>query len=385
MSEFDWISIITLLGVVQGVFISFILWQSESGIREANRYLSLLICSVSVAISYDVLIYTDLYKALPHLIKTPVPFQFLIGPMLYLYGKEVLFEQTPKREIVYHIIPSVIILCILLPFYFQESRMKIEGVETLLSGQRAAAPTELIVLTAYQVQMWIYFLILFRKVRHQQKRIRNHFSSIREIDLNWLSLLLDLTLVVYVLILIIFILLRLNVLHLEIERMIPLLGSFSIYLIGYRWLIKISKYSGHFRQHIDDSMNELSESGKYRKSPLTRSELIQYKMKLESYLSSEKKYLDPDITLGDIADDLSLSRHILSQVINQAFKMNFFNLINFYRIEEAKKTILKAGKNKTNFLQIAFACGFNSKATFNSAFKKFVKQTPSQFRKQSAF
>jgi AraC-like DNA-binding protein len=89
--------------------------------------------------------------------------------------------------------------------------------------------------------------------------------------------------------------------------------------------------------------------------------------------------MDPLLSLERLSKSVRIPERILSQVINQSSGLNFNDFINKYRTEHAQK-LLKDEPNK-KVLEVAYECGFNSKTTFNSAFKKFTGQTPSEFKK----
>jgi AraC-like DNA-binding protein len=79
---------------------------------------------------------------------------------------------------------------------------------------------------------------------------------------------------------------------------------------------------------------------------------------------------------------MAISIHDLSYLLNEAFGMNFFRFINLYRIEEAKQLMISEKYRHLNILGIAYSAGFNSKTTFNTAFKKETGVSPSQFMQQ---
>jgi AraC-like DNA-binding protein len=94
-----------------------------------------------------------------------------------------------------------------------------------------------------------------------------------------------------------------------------------------------------------------------------------------------KPFLNPQLTIHDLARDLKVPPHLLSKIINKEFHSNFFEFVNKYRIEEfKKKAFLKECKNLT-ILAVALDCGFNSKSAFNRIFKDYTGITPGDFIK----
>ena len=100
-------------------------------------------------------------------------------------------------------------------------------------------------------------------------------------------------------------------------------------------------------------------------------------------MEQQKPYRDASLTLVSMAQKLSISVAYLSQIINKSFNQNFNDFINSYRIKESKELLLNPSDGRKNILQIAYEVGFNSKTTFNSAFKKFTGVTPSEFKKSN--
>jgi AraC-like DNA-binding protein len=105
-------------------------------------------------------------------------------------------------------------------------------------------------------------------------------------------------------------------------------------------------------------------------------------LQLSSLMEKEKLFLDNDLNLPAVAEKLNISIHEASFLINETAKDNFYNYINKYRVEEAKKLLASSKMGELNILGIAFASGFNSKTTFNTTFKKIVGISPSQYSKE---
>ncbi len=87
-------------------------------------------------------------------------------------------------------------------------------------------------------------------------------------------------------------------------------------------------------------------------------------------MEPDKFYLNNELTLPAVAEQLGITIHDTSYLINQVTSNNFYHFVNRYRMEEAKKLLASAKANELNMIDIAFAAGFNSKKTFNTAFKK---------------
>lgn len=102
---------------------------------------------------------------------------------------------------------------------------------------------------------------------------------------------------------------------------------------------------------------------------------------LKQLMNTEKCFLNPDLELPTLASKINLTPHELSYLLNKGLHCNFFELVNSYRVEEAKRLLLSNQHNHLNILGIAYESGFNSKTTFNTAFKKVTGLSPSQFKK----
>ena len=108
-------------------------------------------------------------------------------------------------------------------------------------------------------------------------------------------------------------------------------------------------------------------------------EIEMWKSKIELLIQEEKLYQNPELTLTDLSKKLQTNPAIISRTINQGFQMNFNDFINNYRIEAVKEMFKNGKHKKSTILGIAYDCGFNSKATFNRAFKKNTRLSPKEF------
>ena len=99
-------------------------------------------------------------------------------------------------------------------------------------------------------------------------------------------------------------------------------------------------------------------------------------------MEKHKPYLENNLNLRGLAQELDVNANYLSQVINEQHGKNFFEFINSYRVNELKEMMNDPTNRQFTLLSMAFDCGFNSKTTFNTAFKRITGLTPSQYLKK---
>ncbi|MEJ2055040.1 MAG: helix-turn-helix domain-containing protein [Calditrichaceae bacterium] len=99
-------------------------------------------------------------------------------------------------------------------------------------------------------------------------------------------------------------------------------------------------------------------------------------------MDNEKLYLNNNLKLNDVANKMNLPMYYISQIINEQLGKNFYDFLNDFRVNEAKKRIADKNFNHLTILAIGYDSGFNSKTAFYSAFKKVTGLTPSAFKKQ---
>jgi AraC-like DNA-binding protein/NADH:ubiquinone oxidoreductase subunit 3 (subunit A) len=121
------------------------------------------------------------------------------------------------------------------------------------------------------------------------------------------------------------------------------------------------------------------DSKKYQRSGLRQKDVADYVNKIRKYMIIEKPYLDRELTIYNLSDQLRIPRHILSEVINEHMGMNFYNLVNDYRVNEVKERMKSEDMKQLTILAIAYDSGFNSKSSFNTIFKEKTGKTPSEY------
>ena len=124
-----------------------------------------------------------------------------------------------------------------------------------------------------------------------------------------------------------------------------------------------------------------SPAKRYGNSSLFHEKADDYLNKLKLVMEEEKPYLDSGLTLHKLSEYVGITPQHLSQVINERLNQNFADFVNSYRIMEAKRLLVDPRGDLLTILAIAEEVGFNSKSSFNSAFKKISGMTPTEYKK----
>lgn len=220
-------------------------------------------------------------------------------------------------------------------------------------------------------------------LKEHRTSITTLFSFQEKIDLKWLT---------YVVIsfLILFVITSIWIFGATQFQLFPIKNAFALVGISLSIMLIAFGFYG-FKQtavfsSIDFSQNNSSilNSPEKLKSPYSKSGLTDDKIEvlaqqLAIFMIQEKPYMNENLNLALLAENLKISPAHLSQVINQFYKISFYDYVNQYRIEKAKNMIDSNDYNHLSILGIAFECGFKSKSSFNRYFKKYTGKTPSHF------
>jgi ligand-binding sensor domain-containing protein/AraC-like DNA-binding protein len=154
----------------------------------------------------------------------------------------------------------------------------------------------------------------------------------------------------------------------------------AIFKIAILLGILVISYGLYFLGKKIDHIRKMRK--KFYLTFLDKEKKEEYIRKIFYLIEMKKVYKDPDLCLNSFAHKININPRYLSQLVNDELKKSFLNLINSYRIEEAKKLLSDPRHRSISVIEVCMEVGFNSKSSFNRAFKKFAKQTPSEFKKK---
>lgn len=399
--SFGFYSSLLLIFFVHGLVYALLLLRK--GIRnetKSDKWLSLFLLLCVLYISPWMLGFGGWYDTQPYrdfLFYTPLQHLFFVGPVMFFYVQSLLNPsfRFGKREWL-HLLPGLLYLLFCLVMVLTD-KLIVKRYYFLANGEDPDFDTW------YQVtgfmSMLFYFILSLRYYNLYRRMIVQVISYAGLVLFKWVRNFL------YA-----FLCMLLVRFLFYIASFIPAFENFSYaeswwlyfsFAIIY-YYIAITGYSNtvetqlpirismlHYRQQvllempvqsgaeeaafieIDTEPEEITEKNETL--------LYEWKPRLEAWMTTEKAYEDPELTLLQAAKRFGASHTLLSKMINQGFGQNFNDFVNQYRVEAVKRSIEAGAHQSQTLLGIAFDCGFNSKATFNRAFKKATGMSPKEW------
>ena len=368
----NFINILNIISAFLLLFFSLFLIRNKKGKKISNRILAVLLFANALCL-LNYIIYQQEEFLSPWIIDYLVlgnSIVFLWGPLLYFYIRSIIHRDFSfQRKHSVHLIPF------LTYFLYLLIRMAILDKRILqgpLGTGLAFHPLEVIIFSTILHVLFLFYIIAsFRSLWLFRQQLKNYFSTTKNLEFTWLSIILISFSVMWTI--------GFVNSYLAARRGSPVLVLSFVNLALIFFIANVAVYKGLNQPEI---FSGIDERPKYERSTLTRSDAESYLMKLKSFMEEEKPYLDPFLNINQLARRLTIQSRHLSQILNESLKQNFYDFVNSYRIEEAKKMLLEQSDEKTTVLNVLLDAGFNSKSAFNRAFKKCTGFTPSEFRKR---
>lgn len=360
-----WILFFFATGLI-GVFLSIVINLRKKGDTSANLLISLFVFFHSIFMIHLCMYLSKSDFNFPHSLYASTTFSFLYGPLLYFYYKRVTGKYQFKLRDTLHLVPSLILVIYLLPIYSLSGE---EKLHLLYNRDQILLPVLTNIVVVKYLSLGVYAYLIFRIYT---KKLNERKKGISSQIIKWQRNLMILN-ALYVVFYVVYGVAIMNsvVTHLLLYPQVFLMSSIILY-VGYIAYVQPTIFSKKFL------FGKLTLE-KYQKSGLTDSFSIELKEQLLELFAEEKIYKESNISLGILAQRLGTTRHNISQVINEHFDLNFFHLINKYRIEEAKEIFKNDQNRNLNIIDVAYDVGFNNKVTFNKAFKAETNMTPSLY------
>ncbi|MCX2761272.1 helix-turn-helix domain-containing protein [Aquimarina muelleri] len=369
VKKIDWWGIFCFYVAFVGIFVSIVLNLRKKTDKISGLLMGgFLFCHSLFMIHIGVYLMNYSYYY-PHVYYMSTIFSLLYGPLIYFYFKRITSQYSLKKEDLLHLAPTFLLGALLFSVYTLTGE---EKLRILLEGENPYLVlimiSKLISLLAYSI-----FLILIY-VRNKKEQVK-----ISKLMNNWQTRIIIFCLI-YVVVYAMYVI--------SIKQYVFSDYAFYLQISSTAFIVLYVSYSAFVRPSLFEKVKVIASKGivkrnnsKYEKSGLTSSLSMELKSKLLYLLDEEKIYKQNDITLQKLSESLNTTRHNASQIVNEHFGLNFFELINKYRIEEAKELLKNKKYKDYAIIDIAYEVGFNNKVTFNKSFKKYNQITPSEYMK----
>lgn len=304
---------------------------------------------------------------------------FLVPPLFFLYVQSVClsdFKLKPKH--LWHLLPFIVFNLILIPgLYLATTPVKLYFLGHM-NEMMEIHFFEVLFESSFQVYFIAAFLLL-------KKSRTIYFENYTDPNLSLIKALYLITIVYYLLHLLV--LLRRLVTYTigfgEIRDWIIILDAFT-FLLSTSWYLFIALNNPDFFRGVNSTLTLIKDSTPKPKLRISADDEKNNQIQaLKDFMLIQQPYLNPSLTIQELADQMNIPAKDLSVLINSYMDKHFFDFVNEYRIEKAMEILKDPLQKKLTVLEILYQVGFNSKSSFNTSFKKHTGKTPTDFRKTS--
>ena len=374
---------------IVGISITFFLVLiliSKKNKADADKILAFWLTVTGLHLILYFLFITNKYVSFPYLLGFEIPIPLLHGPFLFLYTTALTNHANFKKVHFLHFIPFVITLIFLYPFLALSPASKIKVYQN--GGKEYEFLISFIYVTIL-ISGVFYSAFSFYKLLLYRQTIKEQFSFTEKINLKWLLYLIA----------------GLSIIWLCVifgnDKYIFSAVVFYVIFIGYFGIKQVGVFTNENSEAvtkeklliseipiISDTLNtsivleKPVQKIKYEKSNISNEDIRVIHQNLTLLMENKKAYKNPELTLSNLAQKLDVHPNTLSQVINSVEQKNFYDYINFHRVEEFKRLISSKESQKFTLLSLGFECGFSSKTSLNRNFKKITGLSPTEFLNQ---
>lgn len=331
------------------------------------------------------------YVEYPHLIRLNWGLPLLFGPSFFLYAFCLTNpDRTLKEEDFFGYIPYLLHLIIMIPFFVESGERKVQILDyftAYLSKGTDHYSYYFYFLQIFSVVFGVHYALkTLQMIKDYRSDLRNEFSTTEQIRLKWLMEVAYLFTGVFIMYGIGYALLTTDIYPTADYDLFFYLSVFVlIYILAYKTIQEGQLHhmvvSASGNKKLDGLVKETEGNVSVFNTESKTTKYDKQLKELSQLLETDKPFLKGDLTATELADYMNISRHQLSELLNEGLGKSFYDFINTYRIEEFKKRLEMPEYSHLTLLGLALDSGFNSKTSFNTIFKKFTGETPSQYKK----
>lgn len=372
------LSIVTIISLFVLFFLAFFLLTVKTEHKISNRLFAAFLIITALDVSETLWSSISDGPSNPGMLRSTLA--FLQIPVFYLYVLSVCYSDFKlKPKYLIHLLPFLIANMILLPrFYLVDPASKIDFIVNRQSMIELQFNHIL-----FHIQLIAYFTTVFLLLRKTKKLYLENYAGARLSSYHWLFQFTMILAVLYS------IALLKNIFKFSdypyISEWIKT-GILIFQLFVVCWYLYKALNNPDLFRNIDSKLklvsDIISEEKNNEPEVVKESEYNEELIKLKKFMAEEKPFLDPSLTIQDVSRQIKIPVRDLSVLINHQLGQHFYDFINSYRIRYAMNLLKDPAKTKLTILEILYEVGFNSKSSFNTAFKKHTGSTPTEYRNQ---
>lgn len=352
-----------LFGVVQGGLISFFLLRHKKR-DQSQIFLSLFLIVVGLQLTFKVITKMWLMENVNLFYNLSYSLPYLAGPLIYLFIRSRLTQDRFSPAQLFHFLPYIVLLITYLRAYIAKTHY-VDVVTVWLLHPYVELFLKLAFLFSYTFMSW--------------KLLKGSQSVVR----SGLTQFLIFASSAEAIIIITMTLTQLYYGSFPDVRLLFLVLTIVIYWISYKLIAQPELFLPAAENSAIIPMKVDKNASRYAHSGLKPEDAERIAAALNDAMHQRKLYIEADLTIDKLANTLNISRHHLSQVLNERFQKSYFDFISGFRIEEARHRLAEQKYAHFTIAAIALDSGFSSVSSFNEAFKKQFGVTPSKFREAS--
>lgn len=377
MDKINLLVIVTVISLFISLFLAFFLLTVKTKHKISNVLFAVFLLINAIDLSHP--LFSLVADGPSNLGMFRTTFAFLQIPVFYLYVLSVCYADFRfKPKYLVHLLPFLIVNAILLPrFYAVAAISKID----FIANRQSMIEVQFNHLLVF-IQIVIYLAAIFMLLRKAKKLYLENYAGASINSYNWLFQFTSVLTILYLTAIL------KNAFKFSdypyISEWIKIgISVFSLFIICW-YLYKALNHPGLFR-NIDSKLKLVSDLVLEEKNngqlAVAEKEYNEDLLKLQQYMLEEKPFLNPALTIQEVAKTIKVPVRDLSLLINHKLEQHFYDFVNAYRIETAMGMLSDETKSKLTILEILYEVGFNSKSSFNTAFKKHTGKTPTGYRK----
>jgi len=373
MSSTGTLMIIILLGALQGIIISFLLFFAKRQ-RQSNRLLAVLIllmalCSLNLYLDSTGIFYSNTFLSIFHAV-VPMVIAMPMGPLIWFYTQSSVnqnFRMGRKHRkyflpVLLDIVPQIAAL------------IYITGIVTGLMKKGIPLGNYIDIYNTWvDIPRWLSLTIYIWLAAKYLAVFKKQHTGEEDSTIRWLQQFIrifQVFQVIWLIYLVPYVIPRYTNWVLDTFGWYPVYIPLAVliywlgikgYLVSHAGAIVAKKSTGIYNQLTTETIQETTAV-------------------LQSAMEQSKLYLDPSLNLAMLSQHTGIAQKVISAVLNQYVHKSFNEFINEYRVGEFKGRILEPGLEHLTITGIALGCGFNSQATFQRTFKQFTGMSPSEYR-----